>query len=146
MTCTVLAPDNYQSVLDAIHDDTWVVACLCAEWCGTCRGYREGFMELAKRHPDKCVLWIDIEDRADVVGDLDAENFPTMLIQRGDIVTYFAPVLPDHRQLDRLLASMSTESLEALLKQAHSTEERKNWQQDCNLRVLLKKAIDEEAA
>ena len=132
--------------MDAITDDTWVVACLCAQWCGTCRGYREGFLALAERHPDKCVLWIDIEDRADLVGDLDAENFPTMLIQRGDIVTYFAPVLPDHRQVDRLLDAMSKESVADLRKQAHSSEERKAWQENCNLRVLLKKAIDEASA
>ncbi len=142
MPCITLAPDNYQSVLDSLSDDTWIVACLCAEWCGTCRGYRAGFDELADRHPDKRVIWIDVEDCADVVGDLEQENFPTMLIQHQGIVTYFAPVLPDHRQVDRLLASLTSESLDALRKQAESSAERKAWQENCNLRTLLQNAIE----
>lgn len=145
MSCITLAPDNYQSVLDSMSDDTWIVACLCAQWCGTCRGYRAGFDELADRHPDKQVLWIDVEDCADVVGDLEQENFPTMLIQYKGIVTYFAPVLPDHRQVDRLLAALSSESVASLQKQANSSDERKGWQENCNLRILLENAIKDES-
>lgn len=142
MPCITLTPDNYQSVLDSLSgDNTWIVACLCAEWCGTCRGYRKGFDELAERHPDKRVLWIDVEDHADMLGDLDVENFPTMLIQRGDIVTYCAPVLPDHRQVDRLLAAQAEQSLGELRAQAANNAERANWQENCNLRVLLRNVI-----
>ncbi len=140
MPCITLEPDNYQSVLESLQDDSWIVACLCAEWCGTCRGYRKGFDELADRHPGKQFIWIDIEDQADLLGDLDVENFPTMLIQRGDIVTYFAPVLPDHRQVDRLLAAQMEQSVKEQKKQALSTEERAGWQQNCNLRKMLREA------
>lgn len=136
-----LEPDNYQSVLDSLTDDTWIVACLCAEWCGTCRGYRKGFEEMAERHPDKRFFWIDIEDHADLLGDLDAENFPTMLIQHGDIVTYFAPVLPDHRQVDRLLAAQIEQGVDSLRKQSTSTDERAGWQQNCNLKLMLRNAL-----
>ena len=140
MPCITLEPDNYQSVLESLQDDSWIVACLCAEWCGTCRGYRKGFDELADRHPGKQFIWIDIEDQADLLGDLDVENFPTMPIQRGDIVTYFAPVLPDHRQVDRLLAAQMEQSVKEQKKQALSTEERAGWQQNCNLRKMLREA------
>ncbi|RJX34152.1 MAG: thioredoxin [Oxalobacter sp.] len=143
MPCITLAPENYQSVLDSLTDDTWIVACLCAEWCGTCRGYRQGFDELADRHPDKHVIWIDVENCADVVGDLEQENFPTLLVQFKGIITYYAPVLPDHRQVDRLLASLTSESIDTLLKQANSSDERKSWQENCNMRILLQNAIDE---
>ena len=47
---------------------TLLVACLCAEWCGTCRDYREGFNLLADAHPDICFAWIDIENQADQIG------------------------------------------------------------------------------
>jgi len=141
MPCITLEPDNYLSVLESLQDDSWIVACLCAEWCGTCRGYRKGFEEMAERHPDKNFLWIDVEDQADLLGDLDAENFPTILIQRGDIVTYFAPVLPDPRQVDRMLAAQMEQSLEELQKQATSTEERAEWQKICNLRVMLRNVL-----
>ena len=142
MPCITLELDNYQSVLESLHDDSWIVACLCAEWCGTCRGYRKGFEELAERHPDKHFLWIDIEDQADLLGDLDAENFPTILIQRSDIVTYFAPVLPDHRQVDRMLAAQAEQSNDELQKQAVSSKERAEWQQSCNLRKMLQDMLD----
>ena len=142
MPCITLTADNYQTVLDSLKDDSWIVACLCAEWCGTCRGYRKGFDELAERHPDKRVLWIDIEDHADLLGDLDVENFPTMLIQHGDTVTYFAPVLPDHRQVDRMLAAQAEQGIDALRLQAQSSEERQMWQKSCNLRTLLRELIE----
>ena len=141
MSCITLEPDNYQSVLDSLKSDQWIVACLCAEWCGTCRGYRSGFEEMAARHPDKRFFWIDIEDQADLLGDLDVENFPTVLIQYGDIVTYCAPVLPEHRQVDRLLAAQIDQGVESLRKQSTSTEERAGWQEHCNLRVLLRAAL-----
>ena len=142
MPALTLSPDNYRAALDALAGKDWVVACLCAQWCGTCRGYRQGFDELAARHPDKCVLWIDVEDNADLLGDIEAENFPTMLIQRGDIVTYFAPVLPDHRQVDRLLAAQAEQSLDELRAQAKSSEERAGWQETCKLRMLLQDALE----
>ena len=141
MPALTLEPENYQSVSDSLTEESWIVACLCAEWCGTCRGYRAGFDEMAERHPDKHFIWIDIEDQAEVVGDLDVDNFPTMLVQYGDIVTYFATVLPDHRQLERLLVSLAGQSAEELKRQATSSEERAEWQEECNLRALLQDAI-----
>ena len=142
MPAITLHPDNYQTLLASLSDNDWIVACLCAEWCGTCRGYRKGFDEMAERHPEKHFIWIDVEDEADLLGDLDVENFPTMLIQRGDIVTYFAPVLPEHRQVDRLLAAQIEQGTESLRQQAGSTPERAGWQENCNLRRLLQAAID----
>ena len=50
---------------------TLLVACLCAEWCGTCRDYRTAFDQLADAHPDACFAWIDIETHADQLDDLD---------------------------------------------------------------------------
>ena len=73
-------------------DDVWVIACLCAAWCDVCRQYRSGFDTLAAQHPDKRFIWIDIEDQADVVGDMDVDNFPTLLIQRGDTVAFFGKI------------------------------------------------------
>ncbi|MBS1186081.1 MAG: thiol reductase thioredoxin [Burkholderiaceae bacterium] len=142
MPALTLHADNYQTLLDSLADNDWIVACLCAEWCGTCRGYRKGFDEMAERHPDKHFIWIDVEDHADLLGDLDAENFPTMLIQRGDIVTYFAPVLPDHRQVERMLAAQIEQGDNELRQQAGSSPERIEWQNDCNLRQLLRAAVE----
>lgn len=81
------------------------VVCLCAEWCGTCREYRPLFDALAARHPEARFGWIDIEDEADRIGDLDIENFPTVLLAReldGRLQpVFFGTVLPHIELLAR---------------------------------------------
>jgi thioredoxin-like negative regulator of GroEL len=124
-------------VAAALAQDHLVVACLCAAWCGTCASYRAVFEELAARHPDKYFLWVDIEDHADLVGDLDVENFPTLLIQRHEHVAFFGTMLPDANVANRLIESQAGLSDEELARQAASTPERRQWQQECNLRALL---------
>ena len=137
MHSTTLHADNRAEVAAALAQDRLVVACLCAAWCGTCASYRAVFEELASRHPDKYFLWVDIEDHADLVGDLDVENFPTLLIQRHERVAFFGTMLPDPNVAHRLIETQAELSDEELARQAASTEERRQWQQDCNLRALL---------
>jgi len=51
-----------------------LVACLCAEWCGSCRDYRATFAALAERFSaDADFAWIDIEDESDALGDPDID-------------------------------------------------------------------------
>lgn len=137
MNSLILENGNRNQLAAALTDDKWLVACLCAAWCGTCNDYQAGFMAWAEQRPDIHFAWIDIEDQADVVGDLDIVNFPTLLIQRGDIVAFFGTVLPDLRLADRLLLSQIEKSDEMLRNEALSTTEHKNWQKECNLRSLL---------
>ena len=80
----------------------WWAVCLCAAWCGTCGIYRPLFDELARAHPDVRFEWVDIEDESDLVGDLDVETFPTLLIADGERALFLGPLLP----LARLLASL----------------------------------------
>ncbi|MFZ6645205.1 thioredoxin family protein [Undibacterium sp. TJN25] len=89
-----------------LSDKPWLVACLCAAWCNTCGDYRAAFDALRVQHPDKCFAWLDIEDQAHLVDEIDVENFPTILIQHGDEVLFFGTMLPDARQVHRLLASL----------------------------------------
>ncbi|MEJ7806831.1 MAG: thioredoxin family protein [Telluria sp.] len=128
---------NRGTTSQALADGDWIVACLCAAWCGTCGSYRAAFEALAARHPDKHFVWIDIEDQADVVGDLDVDNFPTLLIQRHDVVAFFGTVLPDPVLAERVLLSQTVQSDEELARQAQSSAERRTWQKACNLRTLL---------
>lgn len=138
MHSTTLHSDNRAEVSAALAQDRWIVACLCAAWCGTCASYRATFEELAARHPDKYFLWVDIEDHADVVGDLDVENFPTLLIQRHEYVSFFGAMLPDPLVAHRLLLAQAELSEAELARQADSSAQRREWQRDCNLRALLK--------
>lgn len=137
MHSTTLHSDNRADVAEALAQDRWIVACLCAAWCGTCASYRAAFDDLASRHPDKYFLWVDIEDHADVVGDLDVENFPTLLIQHHEHVAFFGTVLPDAKLAHRLVQAQSAMNGAELAVYAHSSEERRQWQRDCNLRALL---------
>lgn len=105
--CLTLDDDNHAELAAWLNEDAWVVACLCAAWCDTCRAYRPAFEQLAATHPDKRFVWIDIEDQADFIGDIDVENFPTLLIQRGDAVAFFGTVLPDAKLADRLILAQA---------------------------------------
>ncbi len=84
--------------------DRLLVACLCAAWCGTCREYQPHFD--AARAADAGAAdwaWVDIEDHDEVLGALDVENFPTLLIARGDTVLFYGTVLPHAQTLQRLV-------------------------------------------
>ncbi len=128
---------NRTQLAEWLDQDAWVVACLCAAWCDTCRSYRSGFDQLAAQHPDKRFVWIDIEDQADFIGDIDVENFPTLLIQRGDTVAFFGTVLPELKLADRLILALAEKSDAELRTQAASSPEHAKWQRICNLRTLL---------
>lgn len=132
-----LDKDNRDTIADALAGGGWIVACLCAGWCGTCTTYRATFETLAARHPDKHFVWIDIEDQADVVGDLDVDNFPTLLLQKNDVVAFFGTVLPDPALAERLIQSKTGQTEEELAAQANKT-----WQAECNLQTLLANAGD----
>jgi thioredoxin 1 len=137
MHSLTLTTDNRADVATALAGPRWTVACLCALWCGTCGSYRATFEELAARHPDTVFVWIDIEDQADVVGDLDIDNFPTLLIQHEDNVAFFGTVLPDGGLAHRMVQAQQALSGDELAALAGSTQERRDWQRDCNLRNLL---------
>ncbi|ART48644.1 thioredoxin family protein [Acidovorax carolinensis] len=84
----------------------WWAVCLCANWCGTCRDYRPLFDELARAHPGVRFEWVDIEDEAEIAGDLDVETFPTLLIADGRRALFLGPLLPQAPVLARLLTSL----------------------------------------
>lgn len=137
MSAITLEQDNRSRILDSLQDDSWVVACLCAAWCDVCKAYRAGFDNLAAQHPDKRFLWIDIEDQSDLVGDLDIENFPTLLLQRGDQVAFFGAVQPDIGIVKRLVAAYAQKSVTELHSENTGNTERQQWQDECNLRQRL---------
>jgi thioredoxin 1 len=86
-------------------DASPLVACLCAAWCGSCRDYRPLFEQLESAFPAARFAWVDIEDHAELVGDLDVENFPTLLIAVSGEVVFLGPVTPHLQTAERLLRS-----------------------------------------
>jgi thiol-disulfide isomerase/thioredoxin len=140
MHSLTLDTSNRDQLAASFGSDRWIVACLCAAWCGTCGGYRTAFDALAARHPDKTFVWIDIEDQAEVVGDLDVDNFPTLLLQKGDTVAFFGTTLPDAALAERLVLAQAELAPEELARLAQSSQERRDWQRDCNLQTMLRQA------
>ena len=84
----------------------WLVVCLCADWCGTCKQYRQPFEQLAAQFPDMRFVWLDVEDREDVTGDLDIETFPSILVAQGSQARFLGPILPQIPVLARMLQAL----------------------------------------
>jgi len=83
-----------------------LVACLCAAWCGTCREYEPLFERLREEFSGQAAFaWVDIEEDDEVLGPIDVENFPTLLIARGDTPLFFGTVTPHAQTLSRLVQS-----------------------------------------
>ncbi|MBS0447365.1 MAG: thioredoxin family protein [Proteobacteria bacterium] len=90
--------------MDDTTEAPLLVACLCAEWCGTCRDYRAVLADAEARFgADAAFGWIDIEDEPDVQGALDIETFPTVLVARGDDVLFYGPLTPQASVLLRTI-------------------------------------------
>jgi thioredoxin 1 len=87
--------------------DALLVACLCAQWCSTCREYQPLFSQLQAEYADAQFVWIDIEDQADLVDPLEVDNFPTLLIASGGQARFFGTLTPHIETLRRLLQTQS---------------------------------------
>lgn len=60
---------------------------------------------LAARSPQHSWVWIDIEDDAALVGDVDIETFPTLAVYVDAALAHFGPVLPNAALVERLVGS-----------------------------------------
>jgi thioredoxin 1 len=102
----------------------FIVACLCAEWCSSCREYRDTFAQVAQDFAGVRFMWVDVEDRAALVDGVDVDNFPTVLIASGDEPRFFGALTPQPETLVRLV-------------RAHVVDESGTFLEDPNLRALV---------
>ena len=81
------------------------VACLCAAWCTTCEAYRSVFDSVATEAEFGAIEWhwVDIEDDEELVGNLDVETFPTLIVFDRARVLFSGPLMPHGHTLRRLL-------------------------------------------
>lgn len=81
-----------------------IVACLCAAWCRLCDDYAPVLHAVGAEFEGLRVEWIDIEDQADLVGDVDVETFPTIVVIAADGAVRFAgPLTPQAQTLRRVI-------------------------------------------
>lgn len=88
-----------------------LVACLCARWCQLCNSYRATFEASATRHPAHRFVYVDIEDEAELVGSIDVQNFPTLLIAEGATLRFLGVITPQPETLERLLRAAEERNL-----------------------------------
>jgi thioredoxin 1 len=90
------------------------IACLCAAWCRLCDEYASvlnaATQAFGAHDVSMQVHWIDIEDDAELVGDLDVETFPTIVIVTDGQVRFAGPVRPQADTLIRLLRATVLDS------------------------------------
>jgi thioredoxin reductase (NADPH) len=84
-----------------------VVVSLCADWCDTCKEFRDAFERIAAARLHVSFVWLDIEDDSAIVGDIDVENFPTLAVYRGGSVLHFGVSLPQEGTVARLVDAMA---------------------------------------
>ena len=99
------------------------VACLCAAWCRTCESYQQVFEAACAELPqaDLQVRWIDIEDEAELIGDLDIETFPTLLVADEQQVRFAGPLTPQPETLRRILRAHMAAARPAQVDPAYQT-------------------------
>src|SRR6185295_6335745 len=98
-----------------MDDRRLLVACLCAEWCGSCREYRATFEALQARFAAVAEFaWIDIEDESDALGDPGIENFPTLLLADAGGLRFLGAVTPHAATAERLVENALAGELPAI--------------------------------
>ena len=82
----------------------WRVHVLCAQWCGVCRDYMP-FVQ-TQGSTDEQWIWVDVETHADLLGDLDVDNFPCLLITEEGAVRFLGSVTPQPEVAQRLVQAL----------------------------------------
>lgn len=89
-----------------IGSEELYVVCLCAAWCGVCRQYEVKFNAVQAQFPHIQFAWLDVEDQECVLGDIDVETFPTLLVGSKSGPMFLGPLLPQIKVLERLLLAL----------------------------------------
>ena len=108
MTVLTTARADRDAVTNAFSADSQlVVVSFCAAWCDTCNEFRVAYERIAAARPQTAFVWLDIEDDADVAGDIDVENFPTLAVYRGGVPVHFGVALPHESTVLRLIDALA---------------------------------------
>ncbi len=110
---------------------TLTIYCLCADWCQTCHAYMNAFEILKQRNSDNvCWIWVDIEDNAELLDDVDVVSFPCLLVADTQHVYFFGPILPHlavatqlvDRALERKIKPINIDTLQSFNQRLIASE------------------------
>jgi thioredoxin 1 len=92
-----------------MSSDPALVVVLCAGWCRVCQAFEPVFASLAAEWPDARFVWLDVDDGADALGEVEVDDFPTLAVYRDGRAIHFGAVLPQAAVVRRVLGSLLTE-------------------------------------
>ena len=79
------------------------IACLCANWCNTCKEFEALFWALRDQREQDHFVWVDIETHEDWLDGRDVHNFPTILmLDHAGELCFAGPITPHRETLARL--------------------------------------------
>jgi thioredoxin 1 len=91
-----------------------LVVALCAEWCGVCREFRQQWDAQDFEKDEAAVfVWVDIEDREDIAGDLEIETFPSLAVFAGHEPVFLGAISPSMEVLRRISQSAAVQRFAA---------------------------------
>ena len=61
------------------------------------------FEQLSAKYPQLRFAWVDVEDREDIMDDVDVETFPTVMLSKAREALFLGPVLPQIGVLQRMV-------------------------------------------
>lgn len=76
---------------------------LCASWCNNCADWRRTVSLLAEKYREFCFVWLDIDEHADMVAEVDLETLPVLLVQDNDQVLFLGSVIPKKDVTERII-------------------------------------------
>ena len=85
-----------------------LVVCFCAAWCDTCDGVRTALARIAARDGESTYIWLDIEDDAALVDEIEIENFPTLAVFRDGNPLFFGVSPPQEGVIARTLSALAS--------------------------------------
>lgn len=104
-----------------------VVVALCADWCGTCRDFQQVLHRLAEARPEIVFAWADIEDDAELVGDIDVESFPTLAVFRAGQALHYGVSLPQEGLVARMIDTLAMRAAEPAQGMPEAVEALARW-------------------
>ena len=84
-----------------------LVVALCADWCNVCKRFAPTFACLALGRPGDRFEWVDIEDDATALGEVEVDDFPTLAVFRAGELVHCGAVRADEAAVTRLLDALA---------------------------------------
>jgi len=66
------------------------------------------FERIAAERGSARFVWLDIEDDHEICGDIDVEDFPTLVVLRGDVILHYGVSLPQEGTVARLIDELAS--------------------------------------